>query len=679
MLKLRCRFILRSAALALCAALITGCMGGLGRGEVTCYPAPSITGSPAAVATVGYPYFAVFSGAYNCGLSMCFSIEAVSLPAGAVIDNSVKAVLWTPQPGQEGFTHTLAVRTSPDACGASAGFQWTVQVQPAPEIQSFTARPAVLHPGQTSQLTAVFSGGYGNLATGAGVALGDMTSGVPFTTEPLFSDTVFVLTVGNTLGAMATRQLTVLAPGAPVIGFFNASAPLVTQGQPVTLSWSAGSGATLRLDPGAFDVTGLAALVVTLAADTTYTLTASNLLGESVQASTPVQVVPAPVIDAFAAVPAATTLGGQVTLTAGFRFGTGAVGGFGAVQPGVGVLTPPLLGTTTFVLEVTNAAGSVAAQTVTVPVTGPGTFQAPAADPLHLRSDHSATLLPDGRVLLAGGQGLPGTGDGTELFDPAAGTFTEGPKLLAERAYHQAVLLPGGKVLLAGGIGPGGDLLTAEVVDPAGASVPAGTLARPTQRGCASAPLPGGDAFFLLRYGAARYLGASGSFSDLGGLASDLGSVSALQDGRLLIINLPSWIFDPAAGTFTDVGSPVTPAFLSPMAVTLPDGRVFASWDGSAQLWDPALGTFTPAGATGLGQGITGVAALLPGARVLLLQPDGTRVYDAASGTFQPTGTLAAPRARCTATPLLDGRVLVTGGVLAGTPAYCRHAEIYTP
>jgi hypothetical protein len=64
------------------------------------------------------------------------------------------------------------------------------------------------------------------------------------------------------------------------------------------------------------------------------------------------------------------------------------------------------------------------------------------------RWGHTATLLPDGNVLMAGGYGDPGS---AELYDPAAGTFTATGRMTATRSGHTATLLPNGKVLIAGG------------------------------------------------------------------------------------------------------------------------------------------------------------------------------------------------------------------------------------
>ena len=88
----------------------------------------------------------------------------------------------------------------------------------------------------------------------------------------------------------------------------------------------------------------------------------------------------------------------------------------------------------------------------------PGTFT-PTGSMTIARSGYTATLLPSGKVLIAGGNAAT-----AELYDPATGTFTRTGDMTAPRSNHSATLLPNGKVLIAGGYAP--LLSSAELYDP---------------------------------------------------------------------------------------------------------------------------------------------------------------------------------------------------------------------
>ena len=89
------------------------------------------------------------------------------------------------------------------------------------------------------------------------------------------------------------------------------------------------------------------------------------------------------------------------------------------------------------------------------------------------RDDHTATLLEDGRILVAGGNGLAAA----EIYDPKTGTFGPTGSMSGAHAYHTATLLADGRVLVAGGIG-GAGTATAEIFDPStGTFSPTGPMA----------------------------------------------------------------------------------------------------------------------------------------------------------------------------------------------------------
>jgi large repetitive protein len=88
------------------------------------------------------------------------------------------------------------------------------------------------------------------------------------------------------------------------------------------------------------------------------------------------------------------------------------------------------------------------------------------------RQVHSATLLPDGRVLVAGGFDVGYFISSAEIYDPAAGTWSATGTSGIARGVHTATLLPDGKVLVSGGnhnssFEPTAALSSAELYDPA--------------------------------------------------------------------------------------------------------------------------------------------------------------------------------------------------------------------
>jgi len=98
------------------------------------------------------------------------------------------------------------------------------------------------------------------------------------------------------------------------------------------------------------------------------------------------------------------------------------------------------------------------------------------------RGHHTATLLPSGKVLVSGGTNtLPNTAGAlvsAELYDPISGTWSTVGSLVSKRYAHTSTLLPSGKVLVAGGTSNGAALATAEIFDPVSNTwAAAGTLA----------------------------------------------------------------------------------------------------------------------------------------------------------------------------------------------------------
>jgi hypothetical protein len=82
------------------------------------------------------------------------------------------------------------------------------------------------------------------------------------------------------------------------------------------------------------------------------------------------------------------------------------------------------------------------------------------------RANNTATLLPSGNVLVAGGQDDDPLAS-AELYAPGAGTFSVTGCLATKRSFHTATLLQSGKVLMVGGNGQNFEALaSAELYDP---------------------------------------------------------------------------------------------------------------------------------------------------------------------------------------------------------------------
>ena len=116
------------------------------------------------------------------------------------------------------------------------------------------------------------------------------------------------------------------------------------------------------------------------------------------------------------------------------------------------------------------AAGDNAAAELrqSAPAQAPGRWRV-AGDLVTARTDHTATLLPNGQVLVAGeGNNTTGLVASAELYDLATGIWTATGSMATARQQHTATLLPNGQVLVTGGLGASfGYLTSVELYDPA--------------------------------------------------------------------------------------------------------------------------------------------------------------------------------------------------------------------
>jgi hypothetical protein len=223
----------------------------------------------------------------------------------------------------------------------------------------------------------------------------------------------------------------------------------------------------------------------------------------------------------------------------------------------------------------------------------------PASPMLAPRSGHTATLLPDGKVLVAGG--MRRNQDfykSAEIYDPATNKFQPTGEMSVGRVGHLAILLRSGMVLIARGWIGRGTTDSAELYDPAAGKF--SVISKMTMR----------------RARASATLLGNGNVLIAGGDDHD-GADGAIASAEL---------FNSQTLRFQSTGS-LHRARLGQTATLLNNGTVLMAGGGGSA-------------------GLIATAAL----------------YDPRTGSFSETGNLLTPRHKHTAGLLPDGRVLIAGG-----------------
>jgi len=302
------------------------------------------------------------------------------------------------------------------------------------------------------------------------------------------------------------------------------------------------------------------------------------------------------------------------------------------------------------------------------------------------RKLHTATLLPDGKVLVAGGVDSDDDASAkalasAELYDPRTGTWSATGSMLHPRAWHTATLLPNGLVLVAGGQCPGlYEKGCPAVEDPSGA-MPDAELHDPK----------------------------TGTWKATGSMTSPRleHTATLLADGKVLVagaelapdaIVASTELYDPATGRWTATGDLLTGRWQQ-FAVGLPDGGALVAGGygpislaphrllNSVELYSPKTGAWRTGPMLLVGRAQGGAAVLLRNGSVLIAGGDGggdhslaaAELYDPATGS-RATGAMSTTREEFASALLSDGKLLAVGGFdVPGTGKLLSSAEIYDP
>jgi N-acetylneuraminic acid mutarotase len=331
------------------------------------------------------------------------------------------------------------------------------------------------------------------------------------------------------------------------------------------------------------------------------------------------------------------------------------------------------------------------------------------------RDSQTATLLPNSKVLVVGGNNSNGTLKSAELYDPATGIWSTTGNLNTSRAFHTATLLPNGKVLVAGGFTCGpppqicSDISSAELYDPATGTWTSTSSLNAARRGLTATLLSSGKVLVVGGAFANNELNTAELYDPADGTWSVTGNLNVarfdhtstlLPNGKVIVAGganiagglYSAELYNPTAGTWSITGSLNKTRQLH-TATLLPNGRVlvaagFVDFNtgfitNSAELYDPTTGVWTNTGALNAERAFH-TATLLHGGKVLVAGgfnidglpniTDSCELYDPATGTWSNTANLKAHRRFHTATLLFNGKVLAVGGNGFNAP---NSAELY--
>ena len=335
------------------------------------------------------------------------------------------------------------------------------------------------------------------------------------------------------------------------------------------------------------------------------------------------------------------------------------------------------------------------------------------------RTGHTATLLPNGEVLVAGGANAAGFLPSAELYNQATGKWTVSGSMTNTRGNHTATLLPNGKGLVAGGFSNGSSpwsascTATAELYSPfTGQWTTTGSMTKPRGNHTAtllndgSVLVAGGlcnGGFTYPDNSAELYDPSTGTWKATGNM--NVGRVNTaatlLPNGRVLIVggnSTPSGgrsaeLYSNGHWTLTGSMNVYRPT-LAATLLTNGDMLVFGGTQlasSASEFYNPVTGTWTGTGQfyvapSRIGHTLTLLGAgkaVVAGGRDKYSITSYSRLYDSSTNSwpFAGAGHMNNVREFHTATLLPNGQVLVVGGytVFNGTVTQLSSAELYTP
>ena len=492
------------------------------------------------------------------------------------------------------------------------------------------------------------------------------------------------------------NQTVVLTSNATFSVTASGAAPLAYQWIFNGTGISGGTNSSLTVSNASLASVGNYSVIITNSyGSVTSSLAALSIASAPVITAQPIDAVPFTNTTASFSV----TASGNPAPTYQWRFNGAVIGGATGSTYSF-IATPANVGN--YDVIVSNYVGSVTSSVATLALATPRSITVAAMS--NAREYHTDTLLPNGKVLIAGGTSGSALASAV-LFDPVTGTMTATSPMSAARYGHTATLLLNGKVLVAAGYN-GVPLGSAELYDPVlGTWTTTGTMHTNGANRTATL-LPNGKVLACggnddtgALAGAEVYDPATGIWSLTGNLttARRLHTATLLPNGKVLVCGgqdasgntLASVeIFDPATGTWMTNNSMST-ARSSLLAVLLPNGKVLVAGGRdnantvltSSEIFDPATGNWTPTGALNTARR-NASATLLPNGKVLATGGyngaylASSEIYDPAAATWTTTISLNTARYAHPATLLANGKVLITGGETTGG-AVLSSVELY--